>query len=66
MEVPLMLSVVKLGLRTRKHFPRKKHGSTLIYRNSEELEKQSSKKLRKLTRGTERWKLKKAPEVAQG
>jgi ACR3 family arsenite transporter len=24
MEVPLMLSVVKLGLRTRKHFPRKK------------------------------------------
>ena len=27
MEVPLMLSVVKLGLRTRKHFPRKKHGS---------------------------------------
>jgi ACR3 family arsenite transporter len=25
MEVPLMLSVVKLGLRTRKYFPRKKH-----------------------------------------
>ncbi len=25
MEVPLMLSVVKLGLLTRKHFPRKKH-----------------------------------------
>ena len=25
MEVPLMLSVVKLGLRTRKHFPRKKN-----------------------------------------
>jgi ACR3 family arsenite transporter len=25
MEVPLMLSIVKLGLRTRKHFPRKKH-----------------------------------------
>jgi ACR3 family arsenite transporter len=24
MEVPLMLSLVKLGLRTRKHFPRKK------------------------------------------
>jgi ACR3 family arsenite transporter len=27
MEVPLMLSVVKLGLYTRKHFPRKKHRS---------------------------------------
>jgi len=25
MEVPLMLSLVKLGLRTRKYFPRKKH-----------------------------------------
>jgi ACR3 family arsenite efflux pump ArsB len=24
MEVPLMLSLVKLGLRTRKYFPRKK------------------------------------------
>jgi ACR3 family arsenite efflux pump ArsB len=24
LEVPLMLSLVKLGLRTRKHFPRKK------------------------------------------
>jgi ACR3 family arsenite transporter len=29
MEVPLMLSVVKLGLHTRKHFPRKKHLSAL-------------------------------------
>jgi ACR3 family arsenite transporter len=29
MEVPLMLAVVKLGLHTRKHFPRKKHQSTL-------------------------------------
>jgi ACR3 family arsenite transporter len=28
MEVPLMLSVVSLGLRTRKHFPRKKPPST--------------------------------------
>jgi ACR3 family arsenite transporter len=27
MEVPLMLSVVRLGLHTRKYFPRKKHGS---------------------------------------
>jgi ACR3 family arsenite transporter len=28
MEVPLMLSLVKLGLRTRKHFPRKKRLKT--------------------------------------
>jgi len=28
MEVPLMLSLVKLGLRTRKHFPRKKLPAT--------------------------------------
>ncbi|MFB3890002.1 MAG: ACR3 family arsenite efflux transporter [Candidatus Bathyarchaeia archaeon] len=29
MEVPLMLSLVKLGLRTRKHFPRKKPAQTV-------------------------------------
>jgi len=29
MEVPLMLSLVKLGLHTRKHFPRKTHQSAL-------------------------------------
>jgi len=31
MEVPLMLSVVKLGLRTRRHFPRKKHSPQLSH-----------------------------------
>ena len=31
MEVPLMLSVVKLGLRTRRHFPRKKHSPRLLH-----------------------------------